>query len=95
MGEEENEAKERATETYSVKCSGFPKELWLEWEADCKRKYGDCRWMKMWYDHLRAKELDRFEVVFQKIVELELKLKKLEEKLEKPKETEVATLGGG
>ncbi len=32
----------------------FPFTLWKEWDNDCKANYGDCRWAKMWSDHLRA-----------------------------------------
>ena len=90
------ESKERPTTTYSIKCSGFPEQLWKEWDADCKRKYGDCRWMKMWMDHLAAKEADKLALVIEKLTELEYRIKMLEQNAgsEPVKNDEVKTLGG-
>ena len=35
----------------------FPKELAQEWDKDCKERYNDCRWLKIWSDHLVATTL--------------------------------------
>lgn len=45
----------------SVPMRNFPLELWREWDADCKVRFGDSRWVKAWNDHQRAKALDMLE----------------------------------
>ena len=42
----------------SFKVSGMPMSQWLRWEQDCIDNFGDCYWLKIWNDHIRAKDMD-------------------------------------
>lgn len=44
----------------AVECwvSGFPLQLWLEWNKQCQDQHGDIRWIKIWSDHLKAQCFD-------------------------------------
>lgn len=58
-------------ETVTVISNAFPSELFDEWDEDCRKIHGDCRWMKMWFDHMVAK----------KIPDLEARIEELEKKI--------------
>ncbi len=70
--------------TVNVTSGAFPLKLWKEWDADCKENFGDCRWMKMWHDHLIAKTHKVFLELFN-VSEVQT---------EEKQETKVKTLGG-
>ena len=61
-----------------------------EWDDDCKAKFGNCRWMKMWNDHMSSK---RESVINEIREELEMLKKRIYELEQKPEE-EIQTLGG-
>ena len=82
--------RERAEKAITVTASAFPIELWRKWEESCQKDFGDCRWIKMWHDHIRSKEADKIEALEKSIAELESKGK--EEK--KEEEEFVETMGG-
>ncbi len=42
----------------SVPVSGFPKDLWENWNRQCKKEYHSIRWVKIWSDHLKAQSYD-------------------------------------
>jgi len=67
--------------TWGLVASGFPYDLFQEWEADCKKNYGNCRWMKVWHDHLSAKSSNDLVALLKKTNELESKLEVLEAKI--------------
>jgi len=79
--------------TVGVQASGFPFSLFKEWEVDCKEKYGNCRWLKMWNDHLAAVGSRITDEMLAKIAILEDRFAKLEGKPSK-KEPKTLTLGG-
>jgi len=91
MVEEKIEEK-RKNATLTITCSGFPFRLWKEYDKDCMEKFGNCRWMKMWHDHLAAKQLDVFTTLMNEIEELKFRIEKLEKKPREEKR--VLTLGG-
>ena len=83
---EKPEAEDAKKITVSIQANGFPFSLFKEWDLDCKTKYGDCRWMKMWNDHLSAvggritdEMLIKIALLEQKVVELEAGPHKIEE----------------
>jgi len=83
--EEKEEGRKRAEGTVSVGVSAFPIGQWKEWEKDCKEKYGDCRWIKMWSDHVRANEYVFYEELIKRIRVLEDRVLKHEPKKESVK----------
>ena len=90
MVEEKIEEKKRNA-TVTVTSGAWPIGLFREWDKDCIARFGNCRWMKMWHDHLAAKQLDVFTTLMGKLEELKFRIDKLEKK--PPKEEEVLTLG--
>ena len=76
---EMNEMKEiirkRPLKTVSMNVGSFPDDLYAEWDNDCKRRFGNCRWMKIWYDHMAATNvgffMERFEELNDRISNLE------------------------
>ena len=68
----------------------FHFKIFQEWDNSCRTIFGNCRWMKMWHDHLASKQLDVFGVLMEQIEELKFRLDKLEKK---PKRDEIQTLG--
>ena len=69
-------------DSLTVSCNSFPFKLWKEWDKDCKILFGNCRWMKMWHDHLASKQLDVFTVLMEQIEILKIRLDKIEKKPE-------------
>ena len=70
MGEDKKDrVRGEGTAFFSV--SAFPKDLWGEWNKDCQDRFGDCRWIKMWNDHTRVKDVDRIDRLEEKILVLE------------------------
>lgn len=73
--------KQEPNVTVSITSGSWPIGLLKEWEADCIKNYGNCRWMKMWNDHLIAKQATAFaEILKDEIEVLKLRLDKLERK---------------
>jgi len=73
--------KPRATVTHVITCSGFPDRIWREWEQSCKEEFGDCRWMKMWMNHLSAKQNSALQGLLAEISEIKSRLDELEKSL--------------
>lgn len=91
--------------TIDLNVSNFPVLNWDEWEADCKAHFNNCRWMKMWADHLRARDMEYVVVskqtelvssLLEKMEFLEQKLELLEQKPNKVEEVKekIVTFGG-
>jgi hypothetical protein len=90
--EQENsvsESRKRAEGTFTFGVSAFPLDLWNEWDSDCRQYYGDCRWIKMWDDHQKAKFMPILIDLLRRVDELEKKGKVSEIKADK-----VLTFGG-
>lgn len=82
-----NEGVEEKKALLSFTTSGFPFRLFKEWNKECIEKFGNCRWMKMWHDHLMAKQIDVFVVLIEQIESLKKRMDNLELSLiSKPKE---------
>ena len=73
-------------------CMTFPLPILKEWDEDCKKNFGDCRWMKCWNDHLAAKREPILNTLLQELAMLKARIDRLEEKPEKKKPL---TLGKG
>lgn len=73
MNADKSRVRAQGTRYFTV--SGFPDAQWKEWETDCKKNFGDCRWLKMWNDHMRADESQFRRYVLNKVKELEDALK--------------------
>lgn len=80
--EEEEKVKERAQGTARFSVAGFPHKQWQDWNDCCKEEFGDCRWMKMWSDHCRAKDHVLFEQISSDLNELKKKIEALEARSE-------------
>ena len=80
MAERQETSEKRSQGVVVPKVSGFPIDLWKEWDVDCKANFGDCRWMKIWHDHLRAREFKEYQFIQNKLKELEAKINALEKK---------------
>ncbi|RLJ03641.1 MAG: hypothetical protein DRP11_00150 [Candidatus Aenigmatarchaeota archaeon] len=95
MKNEQDKNKEgRSAITVSVTSGSFPIQLFQEWEEDCKRRFGHCRWMKMWSDHLAAKQLSIIQDLMEQIKELDRRISMLESNPNEKKDKEILTLGG-
>ena len=92
MVEAEKNDRDRAQGTRGFHISGFPIEFWDDWDADCKENYGDCRWIKIWNDHMKTKEANKYQFLLNKINKLEERLDEVDVKKEDTKP--VVTLGG-
>ena len=90
--DKEFSGKLRPQGVFSFGVNSFPSNQWLEWDADCKEHFGDCRWIKMWNDHLVAKQQGMYSELLTKIQQLELKIASLESN--KKQELGVKTMGG-
>jgi len=78
MAEELDSGRKRPAGTFSFGVNSFPEELWNEWDKNCKESFGDCRWIKMWNDHLVAKQFASFSDLSERIRYLETRLMVLE-----------------
>ena len=75
----------------------FPLSNFIEWDTDCKSHFGDCRWLKLWNDHMIAKSVCLQSLMAEKIdtLEKEIELLKDKDKPKKvPKDDFVDTIGG-
>ena len=73
-------------------CVTFPLPILEKWDEDCKKNYGDCRWMKCWNDHLAAKREPILNALLGELSMLKARIEKLEGKTETK---EPLTLGKG
>lgn len=71
---------ERAHATWAFQVAAFPYNKYEEWNTDCIENFGNCRWMKMWHDHLAARNQELYIMLIEKIGTLESRLQVLEEK---------------
>ena len=69
----------------------FPEKLAKEWEQDCQKYYGGCRWMKAYSDHCKARVLEMDEDVQTLFDTVEKESK--EEEVELKKESEIPIIG--
>ena len=58
-----------------------------EWDEDCKKNFNDCRWMKLMYDHKMSKEMANISRLVEEIEMMNIRLDKLEEKIENKKDS--------
>jgi len=96
--DKENPENREPNVVISVTCGSWPVGLFRQWEQDCMMNYGNCRWMKMWNDHLIAKQATSFaEILKEEIEMLKIKIDRIENrKVNKDNNNkEVLTLGGG
>jgi len=97
MVEEEKETDKETVPnvTMKVTASAFPMNLFREWDKDCKERFGDCRWMKMWNDHLASKSMELYLDLSTQLTEMKSRVAKIEEGPEKIEKVEasVKTLG--
>ena len=77
----------------SVPVSSFPLNLWREWDADCKLNFNDCRWMKIWNDHLKSQIKEKDEIIDKAMQELQETAEQPER--EEKKEGKLGLLNGG
>lgn len=89
------EMKEKGTGIYKnnnsqggIFAGSFPLKLLEDWERDCVDNFNGCRWVKMYTDHCKARQLETEDLM--ELVPEEDE----EEKEEKPKD-EVKVLGEG
>jgi len=79
----------------------FPMKLFVEWDKDCRENFGDTRWIKLWQDHILAKQSQKEEAMWKYIMDLNDKVDSLmkqpepekEEEEEEPDKDFVPTLG--
>jgi len=73
----------------SFKVSGMPMSQWLRWEQSCIDNFGDCYWLKIWNDHVRAQDMDVLvSQLMKKFDEQDAKIEVLSEMLSQPQEEE-------
>lgn|SRR3990167_3800496 len=72
--------------------SRVPMSQWMEWELDCKERFGDSRWAKAWNDHQMAREDFKYKLLSDKIDQILLDLDQLK-KEDKSEELVIKTLG--
>ncbi len=93
MSEKKNTARERAQGTVGFSVAGFPAKQWESWNESCIEEFGDCRWLKMWNDHCKAKDYVVIEQLNSEVRELRKRVEALESKKQENKEV-VKTLTG-
>ena len=86
-------SKGRPRRTVALTAGAFPLDLFKEWDADCKEKFGGLRWMKIWNDHIAAQSVDIFRVLLEEIERLKSRIDSLEGKEQKEQKKSI-TLGG-
>jgi len=95
VGNEEMKEESKGKEgniTISVTSGAFPLKLFKEWDEDCKKLFGNCRWMKMWNDHLASRRMNTFSFIMEEIEKLKIRIEGLEKK-PRDEDEEVRTLG--
>jgi len=92
MGEETKQSK-KTNLTVNVTSGAFPVNLWKHWDEDCKENFGDCRWMKMWHDHLMSQSYQRFLEMYEETAYLKEELIKSQTEKKETKK-KVKTLKG-
>ena len=84
-------------ETTGFGVGHFPILLFNEWDKECKEQYGDTRWIKIWQDHIIAKQSRKEEAMWKYMMDLNDKLDSLmkqpESKEEEVDKDFVPTLG--
>jgi hypothetical protein len=75
---------EKPNVTVKIMANAFPMRLFTEWDSDCKERFGDCRWMKMWNDHLASKNIEMYLEMSKQILDLRIELEEIKAKLKKP-----------
>lgn len=78
--EVESSGRKRPEGTMSFCVSAFPIHQWNEWVKDCKEKWGDCYWIKIWGDHVVAKDKKFLETILTEVEELKCRISSLESK---------------
>jgi len=76
---------------FTLVASNFPEDLLKEWDEDCKIYYKNTRWIKIYSDHLRAKQAGKWENLCDRVSDLEAKLASMEQN-KAPKDA-VKTMG--
>jgi len=61
----------------SLTANGFPLAAFKEWTADCKSRFGNCRWVKMMHDHQLAHIMPLIASFATKIEQLEVSIQEL------------------
>ena len=90
------EKKEENNVTVTISSTWSNLKLLKEWDDDCKQSFGDCRWMKMWNDHLASKREKVLDKLIEEISMLKARMDILESKPKPKKRKEVVkTLGKG
>ena len=56
-------------ETVDIGVSGFPRQLFIEWQKDVAARFNDIRHLKIWNDHIKAKAYDAMIAVMEAKVE--------------------------
>ncbi|HHA19130.1 MAG TPA: hypothetical protein ENK70_05435 [Methylophaga sp.] len=90
--EQKNHKKKDGQITVSVTSGSFPFNLFQEWDKDCKENFGNCRWLKMWHDHVFTKKFEIFLKLFDEVEQIKQEIAML--KTKENKEGNVQTLGG-
>lgn len=86
---------EKVGATCSITSGAFPLSLFRKWEDDCISNFGNCRWMKMWSDHLAAKQITLIANLAERVEELERHLESFNKEEKDEEGIESLTLGGG
>lgn len=68
--------------TIGLVAGGFPLENFQEWELDCKKQFGNCRWLKIWHDHKASKVSNEIVDLYKKINDITDALDGLADRLE-------------
>jgi hypothetical protein len=80
-----------------IVCKGFPLNPWTAWDKDCEENYHGIRWLKMWSDHLIAKDKlrERDEVVNEVLDKVNFELDQAQQTIQKEDEEDgVSVLSG-
>jgi hypothetical protein len=71
--------------TVSFNVAGMPDTVFADWKKNCIEEFGDCHWVKIMSDHLKAKQfnafLDMYSQVINKNLDLEERLISLEKQI--------------
>ena len=86
--------KEEKGASITIQASGFPLSAFKEWDESCKKDFGDCRWVKIMHDHKMANNNHLFNLLLDRIEQLEHQLSLLTSDDKEEIEPGVRTLGG-